>query len=197
MWSVRYFNPHFHKGSDLHRLAIGLSCFISIRTSTREVTDALFCLVKISRISIRTSTREVTYPLFVTIWQYDISIRTSTREVTFISVHFVIYVQFQSALPQGKWLSGFCKGFSVSDFNPHFHKGSDTCHHWLYHLPFDFNPHFHKGSDTFKCCLLFLSIDFNPHFHKGSDDMFILNCTTFWISIRTSTREVTFIYLLC
>ena len=58
--AVIYFNPHFHKGSDLTIYAQHDFKLISIHTSTREVTEWLGPDLIASAISIHTSTREVT-----------------------------------------------------------------------------------------------------------------------------------------
>ena len=55
----------------------------------------------------------------------------------------------------------------------------------------NFNPHSHKGSDT--CCKTFSRChhNFNPHSHKGSDTVSIFLTTVKSISIHTPTRGVT------
>ena len=76
-------------------------------------------------------------------------------------------------------------------FNPHFHKGSDSAHSSPLHPLHYFNPHFHKGSDPDNPDKRLVPLHFNPHFHKGSDSSFSFSTLFIFISIHTSTREVT------
>ena len=79
----------------------------------------------------------------------------------------------------------------IFDFNPHFHKGSDSSEYLQQYIDRYFNPHFHKGSDAAPHSLYSSEHDFNPHFHKGSDFFKCLFGGGLFISIHTSTREVT------
>ena len=121
----------------------------------------------------------------------EISIHTSAREVTSADVQRGFDNQFQSTLPQGKWLyeTDFARWFCY--FNPHFRKGSDekVCICIAQALPFQstlpqgkwlnrrlfllfwvyFNPHFRKGSDQRTGSTDLFLWHFNPHFRKGSD----------------------------
>ena len=79
----------------------------------------------------------------------------------------------------------------IFDFNPHFHKGSDSSEYLQQYIDRYFNPHFHKGSDAGGTCKVQGKRNFNPHFHKGSDGLHTSHCRFVFISIHTSTREVT------
>ena len=121
-----YFNPHFHKGSDLTIYAQHDFKLISIHTSTREVT-----------------------------------------------------------------LGDYCDMYNGDNFNPHFHKGSDRRLYLTSLICINFNPHFHKGSDGMAGTWPDRICYFNPHFHKGSDCNTLNTGGLLYISIHTSTREVT------
>ena len=85
------FNPHFHKGSDIQELLLlRLHWMISIHTSARKVTDAVFQTAGIIPISIHTSAREVTFSLPASHRLYKISIHTSAREVTGNGIQAII-----------------------------------------------------------------------------------------------------------
>ena len=89
----------------------------------QEIGDVLGLLY----ISIHTSTREVTVPIIKHPIQCCISIHTSTREVTSINMPKRLETnKFQSTLPQGKWPDYLCTTWFQVNFNPHFHKGSDV-----------------------------------------------------------------------
>ena len=80
-------------------------------------------------------------------------------------------------------------------FNPHFRKGSDGVGTVV---PLDanyFNPHFRKGSDWFSDSRSAAHHYFNPHFRKGSDSYSHPHADFTNISIHTSAREVTEVFL--
>ena len=149
-------------------------------------------LLHIHAISIHTSAREVTTCSFHRHINYGISIHTSAREVTWLHNAFTTFTQFQSTLPQEKWLDGqqyiadrvvisihtsarevtdkeCLKRYRANNFNPHFRKGSDVPVVALSSGYLNFNPHFRKGSDASDVDRLLGTNDFNPHFRKGSD----------------------------
>ena len=83
-----------------------------------------------------------------------------------------ITIRFQSTLPQGKWLTNGKGQLPATYFNPHFRKGSDI-----------FTAHTQTDHDEFQSTLpqgkwqsewehnVHTSIYFNPHFRKGSDQV--------------------------
>ena len=80
-------------------------------------------------------------------------------------------------------------------FNPHFRKGSDGVGTVV---PLDanyFNPHFRKGSDYMGQRVQWWVWHFNPHFRKGSDRWGMMRKTITTISIHTSAREVTAVWV--
>ena len=80
-------------------------------------------------------------------------------------------------------------------FNPHFRKGSDRAAA-IYRMPGKyFNPHFRKGSDWFSDSRSAAHHYFNPHFRKGSDSYSHPHADFTNISIHTSAREVTEVFL--
>ena len=122
--------------------------------------------------------------------------------------------EFQSTLPQGKWLVTPYKVVSKGHFNPHFRKGSDLS---SFRHPLKSVISIHTSAREVTPCtlrlltLLQISIHtsarevtqhktkvqnifshFNPHFRKGSDGQDIdWTATEDDISIHTSAREVT------
>ena len=80
-------------------------------------------------------------------------------------------------------------------FNPHFRKGSDRAAA-IYRMPGKyFNPHFRKGSDGVGTVVPLDANYFNPHFRKGSDSYSHPHADFTNISIHTSAREVTEVFL--
>ncbi len=57
----------------------------------------------------------------------------------------------------------------IFDFNPHFHKGSDSSEYLQQYIDRYFNPHFHKGSDVILEAESKRYQDFNPHYDNGTD----------------------------
>ena len=126
----------------------------------------------------------------------DISIHTPTRGVTRFELKEAIGEIFQSTLPQGEWRYVKAVCWSLWNFNPHSHKGSD-----FHSLELSFfriiSIHTPTRGVTRYCSFPpYRRYDFNPHSHKGSD-LFHLHSPLFiLISIHTPTRGVTEIQLL-
>ena len=83
----------------------------------------------------------------------------------------------------------------VWHFNPHFRKGSDQAYGADRGAVGNFNPHFRKGSDWFSDSRSAAHHYFNPHFRKGSDSYSHPHADFTNISIHTSAREVTEVFL--
>ena len=106
---------------------------LSADTFAREVTGVNGERKLLLLISIHTSARKVTR---ISRWvdrYYFISIHTSAREVTWKCYRkYIWFIQFQSTLPQGKWLRPPVSVQVGPYFNPHFRKGSDAEGHTVY-----------------------------------------------------------------
>ena len=120
------FNPHFRKGSD---------CIISRIEQKWNYFNPHF----------RKGSDEGKWIIPSSV---HISIHTSAREVTKCKQYRRINSLFQSTLPQGKWQIDWINAMGIFDFNPHFHKGSDSSEYLQQYIDRYFNPHFHKGSDS-------------------------------------------------
>ena len=125
-------------------------------------------------ISIHTSAREVTHLFRFTGQTFMISIHTSAREVTHPDDYFYNFPVY---------------------FNPHFRKGSDDLLQFPLSSSVNFNPHFRKGSDSRQWPHYHNPYYFNPHFRKGSDSAFLWLTGNNCISIHTSAREVTALFI--
>ena len=165
------FNPHFRKGSDLQS-QINYETAGHFNPHFRKGSDCKqYENLPDCKISIHTSAREVT--------------GTSWRPGRWL-------YQFQSTLPQGKWLHPPRFMMYWSDFNPHFRKGSDSMFEKIMRffnlfqstLPqgkWPISPSsrsvsmtisIHTSAREVTFLILFYKIchtDFNPHFRKGSD----------------------------
>ena len=79
--------------------------------------------------------------------------------------------QFQSTLPQGKWLNAAVSSAAQWDFNPHFRKGSDIIGDKIVPLA-GISIHTSAREVTYRWVYIdFIFTYFNPHFRKGSDTM--------------------------
>ena len=79
------------------------------------------------------------------------------------------HTKFQSTLPQRERRPCLCISSLRFYFNPHSHKGSDSCLYKSQYAHANFNPHSHKGSDNTRFVAFLFFWNFNPHSHKGSD----------------------------
>ena len=103
--NLSYFNPHFRKGSDHNYTVVYAVFMISIHTSAREVTNPDPKLDPVSYISIHTSAREVTYPVRnipASPGNFNPHFRKGSDQ--YACTDCPDCWQFQSTLPQGKWL---------------------------------------------------------------------------------------------
>ena len=122
----------------------------------------------------------------------EISIHTSTREVTQF-IHLIAPPDvFQSTLPQGKW-HGICvQPGSWRRFQSTLPQGKWHTYNSLDGSSKDFNPHFHKGSDTGLFSMLLNCAVFQSTLPQGKwRTAFFVGGKGETISIHTSTREVT------
>ena len=166
----RDFNPHFHKGSDSRQPALWTTCPY-FNPHFHKGSD---------------------YPY----WN-DIS-KTYVFQSTLPQGKWLRPRQnwrgfwlFQSTLPQGKWRLFHSRNRFITNFNPHFHKGSDkrffgmarvnvisihTSTREVTHLSYKecvkiyISIHTSTREVTSVVCAEKLPLlHFNPHFHKGSD----------------------------
>ena len=125
---LRYFNPHFRKGSDAcHNQSLFLFHPISIHTSAREVTNFLMDFKHWHRF-------QSTLPQGK--WR-----RTNTKNQG--------GGNFNPHFRKGSDDKGGAVMVVGTDFNPHFRKGSDCIWYFTIHWSIYFNPHFRKGSDYY------------------------------------------------
>ena len=167
---LRYFNPHFRKGSDIAQEYDRAEDKISIHTSAREVTGR-------------------GYKDDPDIFYFNPHFRKGSDQCPYMLRH-----------PPENFNPHFRKGSDAGQvpvfqemehFNPHFRKGSDNRDLVIFHCRRNFNPHFRKGSDSSFANVrisadisihtsarevtvwmnghIGIYLDFNPHFRKGSD----------------------------
>ena len=100
---------------------------ISIHTSAREVTKVQEVIFDYLKISIHTSAREVTKQPDVRRHRDGISIHTSAREVTQPVILRRVFCRISIHTSAREVTKKEMKTWKlVSDFNPHFRKGSDS-----------------------------------------------------------------------
>ena len=122
-----------------------------------------------------------------------ISIHTPTRGVT-AKAGTPVHIDLISIHTPTRGVTGtqYITDNADYHFNPHSHKGSDTCPLYDCSDTGYFNPHSHKGSDHLsQSHNRQQAKDFNPHSHKGSDCFKVSVTCAFIISIHTPTRGVT------
>ena len=126
--------------------------------------------LKIVCISIHTSAREVTISTRWYSHRCKISIHTSAREVTMSQRMTVEQLEFQSTLPQGKWLSAGQYGWMGILISIHTSAREVThCGHEQ-NIFYKISIHTSAREVTFaNTIVLPHPVDFNPHFRKGSD----------------------------
>ena len=66
---------------------------------------------------------------------------------------FLLFFEFQSTLPRGERHVGGGKMFTINDFNPRSHEGSDGGTERGKSRKYNFNPRSHEGSDMILPCV--------------------------------------------
>ena len=122
-----------------------------------------------------------------------ISIHTSAREVTGTSWRPGRWLyQFQSTLPQGKWLHPPRFMMYWSDFNPHFRKGSDSMFEKIMRFFNLFQSTLPQGKWPISPSSRSVSMTISIHTSAREVTVCFFQLTVpFGISIHTSAREVT------
>ena len=212
---LKYFNPHFHKGSDhpVSKLMVGDYIFQSTLPQGKWRNGRFY---PVRGFWFQSTLPQGKWLLSLSNCEKAANFNphfhkgsdNDTKNFPFCHTYFNphfhkgsdLYIPFCQGRRHGISIHTSTREVTVwdlqadpvlDDFNPHFHKGSDRPNSSALFMLKDFNPHFHKGSDKTSLSLWTTSIDFNPHFHKGSDLRQAFKRDFFIISIHTSTREVT------
>ena len=165
------FNPRSHKGSDYISIAICILIFISIHAPTRGATW---------RRLVGLAAQQ----------QFQSTLPQGERRIILDSTRPVVL--FQSTLPQGErpgLRRPFPRYLIISIHAPT--RGATVPSSAAFFSVTDFNPRSHKGSDLRRLRYDQCNHNFNPRSHKGSDLGLGATLTGLAISIHAPTRGAT------